>query len=152
MLVHTMLSLRKFISVKLLKEELDVNITPLIDVVFLLLIFFMVTTTFQKETELKINLPEAEAQAANDDKTRPLEVIIDAQGRYFIDGKELLNANAETLRKALQSVTVGNKDRLVIIRGDSKVDFQAVVTAMDVMSKLGLVKMSIATSEPKNKP
>jgi len=93
-------------------------------------------------------LPEADAQEVEEDKERPLEIIIDAQGRYFVDGKELLNASPATLRSALQSATLGNKDRFVIVRGDSQVNFQAVVTAMDVISKLGLVRMSIATSEP----
>ena len=130
------------------QRELDVNITPLIDVVFLLLIFFMVTTTFQKETELKINLPEADGSIAEDENNRPLEIIIDSRGRYFIDGQELVNASPDTLRNALQEVTVGNKDRLVIVRGDANVNYQAVITAMDVVSKLGLVRMSLATSEP----
>ncbi len=127
-------------------EELDVNITPLIDVVFLLLIFFMVTTTFQKETELQINLPEANAEVSSEQQ-RPLEIIVDARGRYFVDGKELLNASPETLRAAVQKATVGNKDRQVVIRGDATADYQAVVTIMDVIGKLGLMHLSLATSE-----
>lgn len=128
-------------------EEIDVNLTPLIDVVFLLLIFFMVTTTFQRETELQVNLPEADATAA-EDKQRPLEIVIDARGRYFVDGHELVNSSPETLSAAIQKLTVGQKDRQVIVRADANVPFQPVVTAMDVVSKLGLVHMSIATSEP----
>lgn len=127
-------------------EELEVNITPLIDVVFLLLIFFMITTTFQKETELQINLPEASAEESQD-KERPLEIVVDARGRFFVDGKELLNSSPDTLRAAIQKVTVGNKDRHVVIRGDGQADYQAVVTIMDVIGKLGLVKMSLSTSE-----
>ena len=127
-------------------EELDVNVTPLIDVVYLLLIFFMITTTFQKETELQINLPEASAEESQD-KDRPLEIVVDARGRFFVDGKELLNTSPDTLRKAIQKVTVGNKDRHVVIRGDGKADYQSVVTIMDVIGKLGLVKMSLSTSE-----
>lgn len=130
-------------------EELDVNITPLIDVVFLLLIFFMITTTFQKETELQINLPEANAEEANA-HDKPLEIVVDARGRYFVDGKELINASPDTLRTAIQKVTVGNKDRQVIIRGDASADYQSVVTIMDVISKLGLVHMSLSTSEAAN--
>jgi biopolymer transport protein ExbD len=131
-------------------EELEVNVTPLIDVVFLLLIFFMITTTFQKETELQINLPEASADESQD-KDRPLEIVVDARGRFFVDGKELLNSSPDTLRAAVQKVTVGNKDRHVVIRGDGQADYQAVVTIMDVIGKLGLVKMSLSTSETAGK-
>lgn len=127
-------------------EELDVNITPLIDVVFLLLIFFMITTTFQKETELQINLPEANADEAQS-KDRPLEIVVDVRGRFFVDGKELINASPGTLRTAIQKATVGRKDRPVVIRGDGKADYQSIVTIMDVVGKLGLVHMSLATSE-----
>jgi biopolymer transport protein ExbD len=131
-------------------EDLEVNVTPLIDVVFLLLIFFMITTTFQKETELQINLPEASADESQD-KDRPLEIVVDARGRFFVDGKELLNSSPDTLRAAVQKVTVGNKDRHVVIRGDGQADYQAVVTIMDVIGKLGLVKMSLSTSETAGK-
>lgn len=129
------------------REEVDPNLTPLIDVVFLLLIFFMVTTTFQRETELKVNLPEAEAQAVEDQQAA-LEIIVDSRGRYFVDGHELVNSSPDTLSAALNKLTVGRKDRPVILRADSGVNFQAVVTAMDVAAKLGLLHMSIATSEP----
>ena len=127
-------------------EELDVNLTPLIDVVFLLLIFFMITTTFQKETELQINLPEASAEDSHD-TNRPLEIVVDARGRFFVDGKELLNSSPATLRNAIPTVPVGHQDRHVVIRGDGQADYQSVVTIMDVIGKLGLVKMSLSTSE-----
>ena len=127
-------------------EELNINVTPLIDVVFLLLIFFMITTTFQKDTELQINLPEANAEK-NQDNDQPLEIVVDTNGNFFVDGKKLLNSTPDSLRKAVQKITVGNKDRHVVIRGDGKANYQSIVTIMDVIGKLGLVKMSLSTSE-----
>ena len=83
-----------------MSEEVEVNLTPLIDVVFLLLIFFMVTTTFDKDAKININLPTTENAAASPTKM-PMEVIIDAQGKYFVDGREVLNNKPETLFRAM---------------------------------------------------
>lgn len=128
------------------KEPLEVNITPLIDVVFLLLIFFMVTTTFQKDAELNINLPQASATETAD-KTKPIEISINQNGRYYINGKELTNGRAQTIQNALQEASLGQKDRALVIRGDAKANYQNVITVMDVASKLGLVNISLATAQ-----
>lgn len=128
------------------QEPLDVNITPLIDVVFLLLIFFMVTTTFQKDAELSINLPQASATETAD-KTKPIEISINQNGRYYINGKELTNGRAQTIQNALQEASLGQKDRALVIRGDAKANYQNVITVMDVASKLGLVNISLATAQ-----
>lgn len=134
------------------REELDVNLTPLIDVVFLLLIFFMITTTFQKETELQINLPEADANAVQS-KQSPLEILVDARGRFFVDGKELIHGDPRTISAAIQKATAGRKDRPVVVMGDAQADYQSIITVMDIVSKLGLVNLSLATSEPdRSKP
>lgn len=125
-------------------ETLDVNITPLIDVVFLLLIFFMVTTTFQKDAELAIALPEASSEQQQPPEA--LELVIDRQGRYYLDGKELTNAQVSTLQNALNIASSGKKDRPLIIRADANVHYQAVITVMDIASKLGIVNLSLATS------
>lgn len=128
------------------QEPLDVNITPLIDVVFLLLIFFMVTTTFQKDAELSINLPEASAtETAN--KNKPIEITVNQSGRYYINGKELTNGRPQTIQNALQEASLGQKDRALVIRGDAKANYQNVITVMDVASKLGLVNISLATAQ-----
>lgn len=128
------------------KEPLDVNITPLIDVVFLLLIFFMVTTTFQKDAELNINLPEASATDVAHNST-PIEVAVNQNGRYYINGKELTNGRPQTIQNALQEASLGQKDRALVIRGDAKANYQNVITVMDVASKLGLVNISLATAQ-----
>lgn len=128
------------------KEPLDVNLTPLIDVVFLLLIFFMVTTTFQKDAELNINLPQASATESTQ-KNEPIEISVNQNGRYYIDGKELTNARPQTIQNALQEASLGQKDRALVIRGDAKANYQNIITVMDVASKLGLVNISLATAQ-----
>jgi len=130
------------------EERLDVNITPLIDVVFLLLIFFMVTTTFNQQAELRVDLPEAssEEQAL---EVIPIEITIDPSGAYFVNGQNLAKNNAKALLQSLQKIVAGDKDKSVIIRADANTPHQAVVTAMDTVAKVGVSKLSIATSKPK---
>ncbi len=128
------------------QEEPEVNLTSLIDVVFLLLIFFMVTTTFQRQAQLRIDLPEAssEPQAQT---VETLEIVINAEGRYYLDGNELVNTRADTLSTALIKEADNNYDRPVSIRADARTPHQSVVTALDVLSKLGFINLSIATTQ-----
>lgn len=128
------------------RDEIDVNITPLIDVVFLLLIFFMVSTTFQKESELQVQLPES-ATKSEQLSRGTIEIVINSSGEYFISGQELVNNKMSTLRSALRKVTEGRIDTLLVIRADGRAPHQSVVTAMDVAAQLGLMKLSIATSQ-----
>lgn len=128
-------------------EEVNVNLTPLIDVVFLLLIFFMVSTTFTKETHLKVDLPEA-AGDTSVTEDMILEILITDQGHYSVNGKPLVNTQAETLRRALVELSGEKRDLPLIITADAKTPHQAVVTAMDVSGKLGFEKLSITTQEP----
>ena len=126
-------------------DEPEVNLTPLIDVVFLLLIFFMVSTTFEHQSRIQIELPEATAE-----ETKPedesLEIIIDAQGRFFIGEEQVVNTELNTLKGAI-SKSVGEREGIpVIIRADAKTPHQAVITALDATSQLGLTRISLATS------
>ncbi len=132
-------------------EDIDLNLTPLIDVVFLLLIFFMVSTTFQKDAELQVNLPEAseEPVAQNIEK---LEIAINSRGQYFLDGRELTNNRLETLRAAIAKLARGKRDTPLVIRADANTPHQAVVTAMDAAAQLGMLKLSIATSQSQSGP
>ncbi len=125
------------------KEAPEVNITPLIDVVFLLLIFFMVSTTFQREAELSIELPEASSEAPESVDPR-IEIAIDATGRYFVNGRPLVNRQPETIRKALKQASEGRKSAPVVISADANTPHQAVVTVMDAARQLGLVKLTFA--------
>ena len=133
---------------KNMSDEVDVNLTPLIDVVFLLLIFFMVTTTFDKDAKININLPTTQNAAAAPLK-KPMEVIIDAKGKYFVDGREVLNSKPETLFRAMsQALTErGEKTPPLIISADAGTNYQTVVTAMDIAGRLGMTNFSMATSQ-----
>ncbi len=127
------------------RRSVDVNLTPLIDVVFLLLIFFMVTTTFNRQSELKIELPEA-AAAIEPESVEPIELVIDAKGRYFVNEQELVNTQPETVQAALQEAMKDHEEASLIIRADAQTPHQSVVTAMDAAAKLGLTRLSIATT------
>ena len=127
------------------REELELNITPLIDIVFLLLIFFMVSTTFQKESQLRVQLPEATPQSPAD-PVEPLEIVISADGQYAVSGRKLADNERATLVDALEQAAGEQRDRPLVVRADARTPHQAVVRAMDAASRLGLRNLSIATS------
>jgi biopolymer transport protein ExbD len=129
-------------------ERVDVNLTPLIDVVFLLLIFFMVSTTFDRHANLKVELPEASAKKEQQ-VDEPVVLSIDAKGNYFINDRQLVNTTLETLKTALQKTVADKKDVSLVLRADANTPHQAVVRAMDAASQLGLTRLSIATIESK---
>jgi biopolymer transport protein ExbD len=135
--------------VKLRREEPEspeINITPLIDVVFLLLIFFMVSTTFQRFSELQVDLPEASAE----EEARSEEIIdltIDAAGRYYVNGRQLVSARAEALRRALAELRGTGRAPPLVINADARTPHQAVITAMDVARQVGLMRLSFATEQ-----
>ena len=125
----------------------EVNLTPLIDVVFILLIFFMVSTTFQRESKIKIELPEASAEVV-EERREVLEIVIDVEGRYFIDQEQVVNTELDTLISAIGKSIGTETDIPVVIRADRHTPYESVVRAMDATAQLGLVKMSLATSRP----
>lgn len=125
-------------------EPLELNLTPLIDVVFLLLIFFMVSTTFQKESEIKISLP----QAATDKQpvaTDKIEVMINGAGKMHVGGHELANSQIATVRQALKKAANGRRDIPLVIRADKNSPYQSIVTVMDAGSQIGLLRISLPT-------
>ena len=127
------------------KEQPEVNMTSLIDVVLLLLIFFMVSTSFVKQSQISIRLPEADSSAVVDEVPQQLDIMITEQGTFLVNGRELVNNRPETIRNALQKVSGGNTRLPLTISADANARHQFVVTAMDVAGKLGFVKISIAT-------
>jgi len=128
------------------REELELNLTPLIDVVFLLLIFFMVSTTFQKESEISLQLPKA-SDSSDETNVDSIEVVINAAGRFYVNDQELVKSDAESVQAALHKLTDGNRDIPLTIRADAQTPHQSVVTAMDAAGQLGMLRMSIATSQ-----
>ena len=127
------------------KTEPEVNLTSLIDVVLLLLIFFMVSTSFVKESQISITLPEAESEAVVQEVPEQLEIMITEQGTYLVNGRELVNSRPETIRNALQRVSTGDTSLPLTISADANARHQHVVTAMDVAGRLGFTRISIAT-------
>jgi biopolymer transport protein ExbD len=127
-------------------DQRKLNLTPLIDVVFLLLIFFMVSTTFEKQAKLKIELPEASPQASVSNADE-LIISISQKGVFFVNNNELVNAQNKTLRNALQKLAGDSREMPVIIRADANVAHKHVVMAMDVLGNMGFEKVSMATTE-----
>lgn len=133
-------------------DDSGVNLTPLIDVVFLLLIFFMVSTTFTKESRLSLELPSAEGEPAVQE-AHVLEVVIDAQGHYRLNEQPLLDHSVDGLMAAMRAVAQGESELPVIITADAKSPHQSVITAMDAAGRLGFAKLSLTTQDPElNKP
>ncbi len=128
------------------EEDVHINLTPLIDVVFLLLIFFMVSTTFDTTSQLKIKLPEA-SESRTSDPPEKLNLMIDANGSFFLNSRELTNNKSATLRAALERAMDGSK-LPIVIQSDADSPVQSLVTAMDVVGQLGLTQISIATTRP----
>lgn len=126
------------------KSEVTINLTPLIDVVFLLLIFFMVTTSFTRETQIKLELPKADVEVMEQDP-QIIEISIDKEGRMFINGKGLVNSQMETLKQAIKPLIEKNKDIPVVVSADANTPYQSVVTAMDATSQLGISNLKMAT-------
>lgn len=131
------------------KSEIAINLTPLIDVVFLLLIFFMVSTTFTRETQIKLELPKADVEEMSSEPEL-VEISVDREGRFFVNGKGLVNARVETLKKALTEVIAGDKAIPVVISADKNTPYQSVVSAMDATSQLGITNLKMATQKSKD--
>ncbi len=126
------------------RTDVEINLTPLIDVVFLLLIFFMVSTTFIKETHLSIDLPEAAAAPVWAAKEQ-IEVAITKHGDVAVNGVALVNAKHDTLKSALERVSAGDNTMPLIITADAATQHQFVVMAMDAAGQLGFIELSITT-------
>lgn len=126
------------------KSEVDINLTPLIDVVFLLLIFFMVSMTFTKETHLSIDLPEATADPMRVVRNQ-IDVSISKSGRFAVNEVALINDSLETLKRAIEQVSQGDHNMPFIITADAATTHQSVVTVMDAAGQMGFVHLSMTT-------
>ncbi len=128
-------------------EELDVNVTPLIDVVFLLLIFFMVSTTFDRQSELNIELPEASGEISESEKVE-IEVFIASTGNFTVNGNEVINTQIDTLMRSLREAAGDENDPRVIIAADKNATHQTVMTAMDAARQVGFIHITFAAVKP----
>ena len=128
----------------------DINLIPLIDVLLCLLIFFVVTTTFDARSGLKLELPSANGEPT-ESQARPLSLLINAQGRYFVGDREVLRTDVESLKQSLRDVAGDDRERTVLIRADARTPWQSVITAYDALGQLGFRRIANATA-PDAKP
>ena len=129
----------------------EINLIPLIDVLLCLLIFFVVTTTFDARSVLKLELPRADGQPSQA-QSKALSVLVNAQGRYFVGDREVLRTDLESLKQSLRDVAGDDRDRPVLLRADARTPHQAVVTALDALGQLGFRRVAIATAPAPGKP
>lgn len=132
---------------RLHREEVGINLTPLIDVVFLLLIFFMVSTTFTRETQLSIDLPEASG-SARETSEQQVEILVDEAGNYRVNGQGLVDNRMRTLQAAIYKISAGDTTMPMVITADADAAHQYVVRAMDAAGQMGFVHLSITTRQP----
>ncbi len=134
------------------REPLELNLTPLIDVVFLLLIFFMVSTTFDKESRIRVELPEASTQDEKVEDEKSVDITVDINGRFYVNQREVVNTEIKTLMQAIIKQIGDQRDLPVIITADANAPFQAVMRVMDAAGQLGLVNMTFPARQPKPEP
>ncbi len=127
-------------------EEPDVNLTPMIDVVFLLLLFFMVSTSFIRESSLKVDLPEASGQALADQESS-IDIIIRANGEVLVNDSPMAEVTRDALRDLLKTTAVDNDNPHIIISADANAEYQHIVTAMDAAQLLGFTRLTLATRQ-----
>lgn len=128
-------------------EDPEISLTSLIDVVFLLLIFFMVSTTFEHQAVLKVDLPEAKNVTAPEDQPNSFELVIDAKGQFYLNDRQLVDGKRSTLEAAFIEAAGDDRTIPVILRADAQTPHHFVVTAMDVTAQLGFKRLSIATEQ-----
>ncbi|HYQ39644.1 MAG TPA: biopolymer transporter ExbD [Pseudomonas sp.] len=130
------------------RENIEINLASLLDVVFILLLFFVVSSTFTRESQLKVELPQAEsAEVAQEAPAKSLEITIAADGSYALNGQALVKSDLVTLTNALQHESAGDNSLPVVISADARTPHQAVITAMDAAGKLGFSRLRISTVE-----
>jgi biopolymer transport protein ExbD len=131
-------------------DDPEINLVSLIDVVFCLIIFLVVTTSFNQRSAIKLQLPRADV-AAEPAEAEPLTIVIDADGRYFIGNQEVLKRDAASLKEAIARVAGDDRNRAVVLRADARSQTQSVITAMEVLGQLGFTRVSLPVA-PGNRP
>ncbi len=136
-------------------DDPEINLTPLIDTVLMLMIFFMVSTTFKDDVRMQVKLPQAQGEAAQDEIPQLLEVIVDREGRFYVNGEQVVDKGVGTLKSAMAAALAtrageGNPDKTlpVLIRADAASPHQAAMTVMDAASQLGLARIAFAAAQP----
>lgn len=125
-------------------DEFEINVIPLIDVMLTLLMFFVMTATFERRSLMRVQLPEAASEVTAVDQ-QTLTVVIDADGRTYVGPNEVTNPGLESIKSALLAAAGDDRKLPVSLRADGRTPHQAVVTAMDALGQLGFARLSIAT-------
>lgn len=131
-------------------DEPDINLVPLIDVILVLIIFFVITTTFDARSTLQLQLPSASAQPSSE-QAKSLSLLINAEGRYFVGDQEVLRTDIDALKQSLTAAAGQDRGLPVMLRADARTPHQAVVTALDALGQLGFRRISIATAPEQRK-
>ncbi len=127
------------------QDEPHIDLVPLIDVILMLIIFFVVTTTFDARSTLQVQLPTA-SQQQNSEPPRALSVLVNADGHYFINDQEVLRGDIESLKRTIVQVGGDDREQTVLLRADARTPYQAVVTVQDALGQLGFRRIAIATA------
>jgi biopolymer transport protein ExbD len=133
------------------RDVAEINVIPLIDVMFMLVIFFVVSTTFEKYSKININLPKA-SQERLETEIEKVEVDIDARGNVYIGGQMLVNTQVMTIREALRDSVHDAKEPTLVISADAEATHQAVVRVMDAARQIGLVRITFVTERLEDSP
>ena len=129
-------------------DDIEINLISLIDVLMVLLIFFMLCSTFVDEGRMNLQLPTASEEAHGTSGAEPIVVTVTQAGGYRVNERELANAGRDTLRRAVEQVAGKERDGRIVLRADGRATHQAVVTAMDVLGRMGFTQLNIATIQP----
>lgn len=127
-------------------DEPGIDLVPLIDVILVLVIFFVVTATFEGRSSLKLELPRATGEATQ--AADPLDIIVNADGRYFVEDREVLREGGDALKATIGEVAGGDRDRQVMLRADAKTPYQAVITAQEALGQMGYRRILLAVANP----
>ena len=130
-------------------DDVEISVVPLIDVMLTLLMFFVMTATFEHRALMRVALPEASAEPVSMEH-EALTLLIDAEGRTYIGANEVINPNVDTIKAALAAAAGDERDVPVSLRADGRTPHQAVITAMDALGQLGFTRLSINTVPAKS--
>lgn len=126
------------------RDEPEINLIPMIDVLLVILIFLMVTTTYAKFSELQINLPQASGEPAKE-KPAQINVAVDAAGNYQINNSTVNFANIANLSSALKKAAGDSTAPVIVINADAKANYQSVINVMEAAREAGMVRVTFAT-------
>jgi biopolymer transport protein ExbD len=130
------------------REELEINLVPMIDVMLVILIFLMITTTYSKYTELQINLPTADAEK-QPQRPNEVTVLVSAQGQYTVDKAQVAFVSIEQFAEQLKRASAGRKEPIIVISADAKATHQSVVRVMEASRVAGLSQITFTTQATK---